>query len=430
MENLELIKEAFDECAKEDSWVNFINFGSALNKKGVDYKKDYPNLSAFIKSNKNVFRWKADESGPIVKLLVKLKEQEVLGKVEIVPTVVMTKHVQEQVVEKGVPQRAGLEEKYVIKNKPRTAIHTWAIIPKYPEALKQLSELALAERWYYHEQETANPLPILDNYLRYTFWRLQQEGGKILEEGDCACFNTGLVDKRYEPIYASFKKVKAKDTGEDKWMFLAFCIAGEDTHGKNLVRNFKDLPEGPHYFKNTADVIYDAKSQPQLDIEHIIIENTDRLPESFLADHWPSGFARQDHKSFSTIFEKKEYYSRLGRAIKSDSKVYRSISNRIKDAVILAVKRVQWNFKTAIPVYFPVSNEMSLLLPLSLIDDEQVDIALVVERQKSGNYLGHTIIPLDWAYKCARLVCRPDSDWLAAADILVNDAAVGDTNDD
>jgi hypothetical protein len=26
---------------------------------------------------------------------------------------------------------------------------------------------------------------------------------------------------------------------------------------------------------------------------------------------------------------------------------------------------------------------------------------------------GHTMLPLDWAYTNARLICRPDSDWLS-----------------
>ena len=34
----------------------------------------------------------------------------------------------------------------------------------------------------------------------------------------------------------------------------------------------------------------------------------------------------------------------------------------------------------------------------------------------------YTILPLDWAYSNARLVCRPDSDWLMAQKILQNDA--------
>ena len=65
-------------------------------------------------------------------------------------------------------------------------------------------------------------------------------------------------------------------------------------------------------------------------------------------------------------------------------------------------------------MYYPSNNKMSLLLPLSLIDDEVIDLALVTERTPSGNYLGHTILPLDWAYSNARLITRPDSDWLVA----------------
>jgi hypothetical protein len=51
-------------------------------------------------------------------------------------------------------------------------------------------------------------------------------------------------------------------------------------------------------------------------------------------------------------------------------------------------------------------------LPLCLVNDRDVDLALVVENCGNGNCLGHTVLPLDWAYNNARLVCRPDSDWL------------------
>lgn len=115
--------------------------------------------------------------------------------------------------------------------------------------------------------------------------------------------------------------------------------------------------------------------------------------------------------------ERELYYSALSQAIKEDTKTYRNITNRFKDALELSLKRIEWNFKTAIPMYFPTQNKMSLLLPLALVDDEKVDIALVVEKTESGNYLGHTILPLEWAYSNARLVCRPDSDWLVAENI-------------
>ena len=55
---------------------------------------------------------------------------------------------------------------------------------------------------------------------------------------------------------------------------------------------------------------------------------------------------------------------------------------------------------------------MSLLLPLDLTDDERPDVALVVELVESGAYLGQTILTMNMAYNNARLISRPDSDWL------------------
>ena len=112
--------------------------------------------------------------------------------------------------------------------------------------------------------------------------------------------------------------------------------------------------------------------------------------------------------------ERELYYSDLREALRSDTKTLRAIKNRFEDSLKLALKKVTWNYKTAIPMYYPRTNKLSLLLPLSLIDDDQIDLALVTEKLDSGNYKGHTILPLEWAYSNARLVTRPDSDWLVA----------------
>ena len=64
------------------------------------------------------------------------------------------------------------------------------------------------------------------------------------------------------------------------------------------------------------------------------------------------------------------------------------------------------------PAFYPTKNSMSLLLPLDLTDDERPDVALVVELVESGAYLGQTILTMNMAYNNARLISRPDSDWL------------------
>ena len=113
-----------------------------------------------------------------------------------------------------------------------------------------------------------------------------------------------------------------------------------------------------------------------------------------------------------TASEQTSYANEFKTALEADSRKYRSLINRMQDALKVALKRVRWNFKTAIPHYFPTLKRLDFLLPLCLLDDSTVDVALAVQRTETG-YIGDTILPLDWAYKSARLVCRPDSDWLA-----------------
>lgn len=278
---------------------------------------------------------------------------------------------------------------------------------------KLANEMALKEQWEFRgEKDPRYPYPILCRYLKWTFFRLVKEN-KILDKSPYSVFNTGLVDKRYFPIYAFFEEIKNPEKESPKWILKDFCIEGEEQIGKEIARNFRKMPESAQYFNNPSDVLYDISAgEPKVNWKHIIIEDIDRLPKDFIEQHCQKIFPIQDTSNLNPD-EKNKYFNALAEAIKKNDLTYRAITNRIKDAVELAIKRVRWNFKTAIPSYFPTTNKMSLLLPLALVSDDVVDIALVVEKTPpSGNYLGHTILPLDLAYSNARLICRPDSDWL------------------
>lgn len=68
--------------------------------------------------------------------------------------------------------------------------------------------------------------------------------------------------------------------------------------------------------------------------------------------------------------------------------------------------------------------KLQLLLPLALEDKKRIDVALVcnhVYKPEEGvnNYEGRTIFTLQMAYNNARLITRPDSDWLMA-DMAIN----------
>lgn len=63
----------------------------------------------------------------------------------------------------------------------------------------------------------------------------------------------------------------------------------------------------------------------------------------------------------------------------------------------------------AVPQYF--EGKVQLLLPLCLHFDDIPDLALVVT--KVGNvYQCHTCLTLDMAYNNARLIAKPESNWL------------------
>jgi len=81
-----------------------------------------------------------------------------------------------------------------------------------------------------------------------------------------------------------------------------------------------------------------------------------------------------------------------------------------------AVERVRRNYKTAIPQYYrdgkSGQGKMQLLLPVALLRRDHAELALAVDRLASDVYLGRTVLTLDWAYNNARLLTRPDTDWL------------------
>ena len=393
-----VILKALENSPKNaDGWASFADIGYSLRKFNFDFKTaGFYKLSQFIGQHSDILEIKTDNSFDTPVPYGRI----VIGNVAT-PSPVTAKKI-------SSPQPPRQRS---FSGNPKSALFEWAYCGDYRTTLEKLKKLALPEKWHYGTKETPNYYPILDNYLSYTFYRLTQEKGKIIENDEYAAFNTGLVDKRYEAIYALFKKQSRSTQGR---VFWEFCIPGEEYSGKALVANFRPLPERASYFKSINDMLFDTTvGEPSLDYQHIIVENTDRLPLTFLQGNCPSGFTWKDPSKFE-FQDKKKYFEDLGDAIEKDTRTNRYIKGRLNDSLILALKRVEWNFKTAIPVYFPTRNQMSLLLPLSLVDDEIVDIALVVEQTKSGSYLGHTILPLGWAYNNARLVCRPDSDWLVA----------------
>lgn len=221
------------------------------------------------------------------------------------------------------------------------------------EYTSQLADIAASETW---SNKTYPDNGILANYLVNTYKKLQAER-KIIIESDYALFNTGLFTKYYEPIYAY-------QTGSDI-SFLTDYELGN--------KGITERPEKANYFSQPELLLFDWHYPINVHYPHILedSENQKRIPKNILRS-----------KNLINIFD---------------------------GAINTMKKKVAANYKVAIPQYF--DGKIQLLLPLCLQSDDKPDLALVVT--KVGNYYqGHTCLTLDMAYNNARLIAKPEDNWL------------------
>ena len=172
------------------------------------------------------------------------------------------------------------------------------------------------------------------------------------------------------------------------------------------------------YFTNIYDVYFDTSKPIERDRDHILIDNLSRIPIQFIREQCGRDDEREIGDLVSNIERKvdvEQNIKRLQEYIKKEDSFSRKLAARLDEAIDVARKRCEWNYKTAIPIFYHEINGLSLLLPLSLLGDHQsADVALVLEKVESGNYQGQTILTLPMAYLDARLICRPNSEWLRA----------------
>jgi len=422
-----LLTKAFSDISSDDGWIHLASVGHQVNQLNPDFsasKYGFRKFREFIESCSDLIDLKKDDSVYPSRYYVRLKQSQI-------PPRVSEKSPENS--KPSFPRRP--------KPKPRqpdiVRLLSYAFFPNLEDAYHQLATLAWPEKWYFGSVPPRGfRYPILRNYLDYTFIRLQHENKvAISSKGDYSAFNTGLVDRKYEFIYALF----GRDTygRPQDWYLINFCILGEGREGKTLAAEFGALPSA-NYLNQPADIFYDSHAgAPQVDWRHIIQDNSDRLPLKFLQDNCPQGFVPQDVRPLSAE-AKAHYRQQFSDALSADPQTYRAIVSRCESALHFALLKTQLNYRTAIPYYNPRKNRLQLMLPLSLIRDDTVDCALVVERASATDpYIGHTILPLNWAYKNARLIGRLEEPWLRTSLIssaedtaLDSDTDLDDDDDD
>lgn len=255
----------------------------------------------------------------------------------------------------------------------RIHFNQFAYLPEYSKKIESLISLARPERWDYLRDPQDIKHKILVNYIDHTFMRLRELAAKdsnelyFSETDQLCCFDTGLFTKYFEPIYALLESNLPGFSA--KWRLVGFFK--KSAHD---LRRVEKLPIRASYFDNFEDLVYDTRIDLRVNIEHILDDerNKARIPE-----------------------------------------VYRNLPNLpmlfMSSALEYAKVRIKENYKSAVPQYY--NGKIQFLIPISLGDPSVVDLSLAVGKQ-GGVYTGHTCLTLDMAYNNARLIAKPESDWL------------------
>ena len=240
----------------------------------------------------------------------------------------------------------------------------------YNLQIQKLAEKALSEKWSFEDK---NDNYILKNYLKYTFNKLQEEG-KVIETDTYCVFDTGLFSHYYEPIYAYGELYKNPSENTAKWYFKGF----KDTYELGSL-DIEKFPERADYFSDPSRLVFNWHLTVNKNYKHILddLNTSQRLPDSI----------KNSDRPLETL----------------------------KGVIDTAIQKVIANYKLAVPHYY--QNKIQLLVPLCFGKDDNPDVALVLDLMKNGYYQATTCLSMEMAYMDARLIAKPESNWLIAENI-------------
>lgn len=269
--------------------------------------------------------------------------------------------------------------------------HFYAIHGDYDEPYKLIARNTVDgyETWKFTQERFqcrnyGTELPKLRNYLNYTFVRLhdleRSNPGKyfrISPDGQWISFNTGLQNTHCSDLIATFQRYRPRPDDDEQvrpdWVFKG-CFAPND-------RGFRDHfggepPELAWYSGDSSDFVFDTSFRLEKDVfDHLF----DRAKERAGMPNAPDEVVR----------------------------------NYLRGAIENLIPKIKRNYKVAIPVWYVEEKRMQLLLPfVSASKADDISCFLVERDDVTESYRLKTIFDMDQAYYSARLITRPDKEWL------------------
>lgn len=228
---------------------------------------------------------------------------------------------------------------------------------------EELAQLAENENWT--SNNSNRPNDILYSYITHTFDRAAKEDLVYISKDETyACFNTGLLTDNGEDIIAMFNEFSGSD--EYAWHLQGFRKESD----WDFLANFDETPPVVTYFSDPSKIYFNPSIELIKNLDHILMDNIDRFPNE--------------------LQEKGVSY----------------INALLTHALDLTIKRCQRNYRIAVPQYY--RDKITYLLPVNL-DGHLMSLAV---EEVNKRYRVNTIFTLDMAYKNARLLMKPEADWL------------------
>jgi hypothetical protein len=246
-----------------------------------------------------------------------------------------------------------------------------------------LSVLAVKEKWSFEStiqfDEHRSNYPILRNYLIYTYDRLKYEKKIVYSPNqDCMVFNTGLLTRNDEEIFAYFVLNTRYPIYTDQMWYLLDFICRSDYR----LSVFEQLPDTVNFAQELRESVFDHSRPLDIDYNHIIIKNRDRL--------------MRKHPDYPLVED-------------SELEIF------FTAAIRRMISQLKRDIHFAVPhYYFDRYNsryKMQLMVPISMFQRSQHDLVLIIQID-DNRYVAKTIIEKEWAYINARNITKPSQDWL------------------
>ncbi|MDD4819291.1 MAG: DUF3825 domain-containing protein [Flavobacteriales bacterium] len=275
----------------------------------------------------------------------------------------------------------GLTAEDVVFIDKKQFIESFAEFTDYNLDLLDLADnICEKEDWDFIEKKL-NGIPILRSYMNQTCKQLVKQG-RIIEAKSSygevfSYYNTGLVDAYQNEIYAFFQKnTKFSDNqpwgiNTPKWFFKEF-----NTDQSVYFKYFSIPAPMATYFEET-------------EVEKLVFNTTLSIIPSW--EH----LLKRKHRIDSIEVQKM---------------TEQEFRDTIEDSITMAKKRIKRNYKTAIPHYY--DGDIQFLVPLCQRQNRGKAIAAMVIEKEEQIYTVSTILTLDQAYNNARLLAKPDREWL------------------